>query len=398
METKAVNLKNIPISLQEIQENYEYIDPVLNRTFTEFKEPVIDSEGFLREKNEPHVNKSLYRKNVDSHERLSVNIIESVDIKNIQKDYQGIENKYDEMLRMFSIMMGKMDDQTKHTIEQNRKIDEMSLKMQQKDQDIQGLKEDIALISKQSEYQHEVMSNKLDVQAGIIANQEKMLNAQVIHIEEQARVIKQQSIEIVNLKKFVGLRNANEANKNKVKTNKKIAFDVHNNAEKEADFENIPLPNERWMGQEFNPLTGMRDTFSIFTPASVLTQPKQENELRKCAFGGDIQRMTKLLNRNKSIVNGRGMPDSICSRSNSFYDKTALMLAAKEGHVDCVRLLIENEAEINFLDRDNFTALDYAQQHFHKEVADVLKRHGAVNGADVLDVIVDKSGNMKSKR
>lgn len=389
MTDSITNKDFIPPTLEEVQDQYEYTDPVYHHSFTAFDNPVMDSQGFVREKNQQNINKSLLG-------RGQVSIIESSDLRKIQKDHKTLETKFDEMSKMFSLLMIKMDEQAKIITEQTKKlaeqneeikelrktVSEQNMVMREQQETIKGLKEDISLISKQAQYQFEVTQDKLNIQSGIIQNQEKMLNSQAVEIE--------------SFKKFVETINEDNTFKqfyrNKMKLHhdqrSKLAFDAKNQID--ADFENIPLVCEKWVGQKFSALTGMRDTFSVFTPSGVLTKQKTENEFRKAASQGDFKRMEELLKRDKSIVNGRGMPDSICSRTHEFYDKTALMIAAKQGRMDCVIFLMEHGAEVNFLDRDNFTALDYAQQNFHKPIADYLKKRYAVNGADVLNAMKEK--------
>jgi len=56
---------------------------------------------------------------------------------------------------------------------------------------------------------------------------------------------------------------------------------------------------------------------------------------------------------------------------------TALMLAAKLGHLDAVRVLINRHAELNQIDRDEGTALDMAKKAGHVEIVNLLRRAGA---------------------
>ncbi|MDP1536374.1 MAG: ankyrin repeat domain-containing protein [Burkholderiales bacterium] len=56
---------------------------------------------------------------------------------------------------------------------------------------------------------------------------------------------------------------------------------------------------------------------------------------------------------------------------------TALMLAAKRGHLETVRLLVGAQAELNQIDNEEGTALDMATQAKHVAVADFLRRAGA---------------------
>jgi hypothetical protein len=54
------------------------------------------------------------------------------------------------------------------------------------------------------------------------------------------------------------------------------------------------------------------------------------------------------------------------------YGSTALMLAAKEGHLDVVRFLVEHGADIFEKDKDNKDASNHAMDHGHEEVAKYL--------------------------
>eukprot|EP00026_Physarum_polycephalum_P002866 Phypoly_transcript_02875.p1 GENE.Phypoly_transcript_02875~~Phypoly_transcript_02875.p1 ORF type:complete len:834 (-),score=168.92 Phypoly_transcript_02875:78-2579(-) len=63
------------------------------------------------------------------------------------------------------------------------------------------------------------------------------------------------------------------------------------------------------------------------------------------------------------------------------YDKrTALHVAASEGHIDVVRILIREGADLNFADRYNATPLDDAIHHGHQDVAKLLVESGAKHG------------------
>lgn len=60
---------------------------------------------------------------------------------------------------------------------------------------------------------------------------------------------------------------------------------------------------------------------------------------------------------------------------------TALMLAAKRGHLETVRLLVGAQAELDHKDEEEGTALDMATRAKHGEVADFLRRAGARKGS-----------------
>lgn len=61
------------------------------------------------------------------------------------------------------------------------------------------------------------------------------------------------------------------------------------------------------------------------------------------------------------------------------YDKrTPLHLAASEGHLDCVKLLLQYWANVNPIDRMGGTPLTDAVRHGHIHIQQVLREHGGV--------------------
>lgn len=52
--------------------------------------------------------------------------------------------------------------------------------------------------------------------------------------------------------------------------------------------------------------------------------------------------------------------------------ETALIVASKKGYVDVVELLIESGASVTMTDHQYLSALDYACQHFHLQVVELL--------------------------
>ena len=63
---------------------------------------------------------------------------------------------------------------------------------------------------------------------------------------------------------------------------------------------------------------------------------------------------------------------------------TPLHFAASEGHVDVVKVLIQNGADVNAIDERKMTALHYTARYGHVDVAKVLLQNGAdVNAVDI---------------
>ena len=56
---------------------------------------------------------------------------------------------------------------------------------------------------------------------------------------------------------------------------------------------------------------------------------------------------------------------------------TALMLAAAQGHLEAVRVLLKNGANPTLYDRQGWTAENYAAYHGHTQLARLLSRHKA---------------------
>ena len=61
---------------------------------------------------------------------------------------------------------------------------------------------------------------------------------------------------------------------------------------------------------------------------------------------------------------------------------TALHIAAKNGHVDVAKVLIQNGADVNAVQKDRWTVLDLAVKFGHIDFVKVLIQNGAdVNAA-----------------
>jgi ankyrin repeat protein len=100
-----------------------------------------------------------------------------------------------------------------------------------------------------------------------------------------------------------------------------------------------------------------------------------DEELRRAAIKGDYERVKEFLKRGANVHYRRG-------------GWTVLMFAAREGHVDIVRLLLDHGADANVTSesRDGATPLTIAAEHGHVEVIKLLLSRGAdVNGRNAHD-------------
>jgi uncharacterized protein len=61
-----------------------------------------------------------------------------------------------------------------------------------------------------------------------------------------------------------------------------------------------------------------------------------------------------------------------------WYGRTALMIAAAEGHLDVVRMLVEAGSDLNLVDEESSTALSLARSYGNLDVAALLSNAGAL--------------------
>jgi len=71
------------------------------------------------------------------------------------------------------------------------------------------------------------------------------------------------------------------------------------------------------------------------------------------------------------------------------FNSTALILAAQQGHVDIVRLLLDNHADINAMTKHGQTALSQAAYNGHMDVVKLLIEHGAKLDARLRPSVLD---------
>ncbi|XP_062555858.1 ankyrin repeat and KH domain-containing protein mask-like isoform X3 [Armigeres subalbatus] len=92
------------------------------------------------------------------------------------------------------------------------------------------------------------------------------------------------------------------------------------------------------------------------------TEETQETALTLACCGGFVEVADYLIKHGADIELGASTP---------------LMEAAQEGHIDLVRFLLENRADVHAQTQTGDTALTYACENGHTEVADILLYYGA---------------------
>jgi hypothetical protein len=165
----------------------------------------------------------------------------------------------------------------------------------------------------------------------------------------------------------------------------------------------IPLSKDA-LGHKWDPLTGMKHTFG--SPLPFVLKREKKEEMIKDFYNGDWlisrDRIERWIAKDKTLVDCMGMPDTPWSIALDIRDKTPLMLAAGKGNLQNVKFLVENNADVNYVDRSKSTALDYANSFWSSdkinrslEVYDYLKneRH-AFSGGD-YEIVPD--GKTQSK-
>jgi ankyrin repeat protein len=91
---------------------------------------------------------------------------------------------------------------------------------------------------------------------------------------------------------------------------------------------------------------------------------------------GDIERVKKLIGSGSNI-NARSIDCEFRIHGSAREDKTALMFAAEKGHVEIARLLIEHGADITAEDTMRGPAWMYAVENGHLEILKLLWEKGA---------------------
>lgn len=91
------------------------------------------------------------------------------------------------------------------------------------------------------------------------------------------------------------------------------------------------------------------------------------NPLHYAAFGGHVE-VVRFLATSKGVNLDAPAPNR----------QTALMLAARNGHKEVVKILIDTDADMDLVDAHGDSALQLAIKAGNSEIADYLRREGAV--------------------
>jgi hypothetical protein len=114
-------------------------------------------------------------------------------------------------------------------------------------------------------------------------------------------------------------------------------------------------------------LRGNREAVRMLLDALAPADSAGWNSIHYAAYSGKVDILRMLVSS--------GSPNLDVAAPNG---QTALMLAARNGHLDAVRVLVDADADIDLEDYDGQTALSLAQDAGFTDVADYLRDVGAV--------------------
>lgn len=69
------------------------------------------------------------------------------------------------------------------------------------------------------------------------------------------------------------------------------------------------------------------------------------------------------------------MRRKLSNNKSESWNRTALHYASEKGHIECIKLLLNTNADVNETDFNNFTALYWAVQHNDIEISKLLIAH-----------------------
>ncbi|HEY4832161.1 MAG TPA: ankyrin repeat domain-containing protein [Waddliaceae bacterium] len=357
-ENRRLAMQDSTVSRPEMT----YENPISLRNFSELETPVLDSEGFLREKDEPKINLGIYS-------RKPVTITESADLRKVQRDYRSLEEKMD-------ALMGRIDEDMRRRNQENEKRDrkwEETTKRWEKEREETTRRWELERAETRRENQ--AIINNLRAENGFLIKENDELKEE---LQEKNEIIERLENKSGSLSD-----SDNESDNEEIK--------VSASAPELGWKKTKTLPaGAKWIDR--NTFLGIRHTFSDLKH----TKEGKEYSFRIGAHYGNIKEVENYIKKNKDAVNTRMWPDALTSTLLSCEDKTPLMVAARQGHLKIVNLLLENGAHVNYLDRHRLTALDYAEMNKHHEIAIILKENGAENGRYLKDIFENSNSNSSS--
>lgn len=413
-------------------ENEEYEHPILHVPFDELIHPVFDSQGNIRDKTEEKLEFGIY-------DRKRVTITESANLRKVCRNMKELKEVLNNFVKISDTTTATIQSQSKKIESQSKEISELKecwLAQANKwdeysknnEKTVDDLKLEISTIKKENsliiaklektidEKNEEIASlkfdiNKKDQQIDSLKSENKKLILHVDDLQKNGSFEENQKLrgKIITLKQdirfakeeIVGgdrwqlrqqinlLTDENKQLKEqKNEPNRLLNNDPFSNAELKFDNNKTNVSTKRVVygaavGVKTDRWKGFKHTVNWVDDNEINNHNRKlvENNLKACAYFGDNVQITNLLNAHKSIVNGRGEPDALRSCIFGMDDKTALMIAAKEGHTDCVQTLINYNANVNYLDRNNKTALDYANKFWKKNKSSNVRKPLWENGA-----------------
>ena len=361
---------------RESSDDSTYVNPISYKSFSELENPVLDSEGYVREKNEKQVNLGIYS-------RQPVKIINSTDLNKIQTDCRSLETKMDALiLRMDAIITASDNDRQrweKEKQESERKWQQKERKWDEKEKkwaakEKKWDEERAKWENERTQWQTENQSIKNEIK--VLKTQNEKFNVQIKEKDTKIHELQNNSWNLSD-------SDTDYSDNEEVQVSKsapQLRFKTPHN-----------LPDEaKW--QNRNTFLGIKQTFF----SHEYKEEKKGDDLRLAAYHGKTKSFEWSLNRNKTLVNSRGLSDAFHSVWLKMDDKTSLMIACQHGSLDIVKRLVEEGAHVNFLDRKRRTALDYAELHHQHDITDFLKDKGAKNGHELKEVFEDVPSNSQS--
>lgn len=113
-----------------------------------------------------------------------------------------------------------------------------------------------------------------------------------------------------------------------------------------------------------------------------IMQPQMDQQLADADFReGQISLLLSAAARNDIDKVTRLLKSGLPATSADYDKRTALHLAASEGHTQLANLLVQHGANVNAKDRFGSTALDDAIHHSHTDIVEMLRKQGVRGGA-----------------